>query len=134
MGLILGGWSRTDEPDIRRGIDNLKSAGSFARLPYWLSLLADLLSRNDRPDAARATLDAALVSGQAHDDLWWLPEVLRMRSRYDEERDAISRLRSAARMASAHGSVALVLRCEHDLSQRGVRRPPPGQPAGLTEA
>mgnify|MGYP003294860011 CR=1 FL=1 len=26
----------------QRGIHNLKSTGSFARMPYWLSLLADL--------------------------------------------------------------------------------------------
>ena len=53
-GLILDGWSRTDESGIglaRRGIDNLKSAGSFARMPYWLSLLADLQARNSRLDS-----------------------------------------------------------------------------------
>ena len=47
-GLILDGWSRADEPGIdlaRQGIGNLKSEGSFARMPYWLSLLADLLAR-----------------------------------------------------------------------------------------
>ena len=91
-------------------------------MPYWLSLLADLLARDNRPDAARATLDAALAGGQARDDLWWLPEVMRMRAAYDEEEaDAISRLRSAARLASAHGSVALLRRCERDLAERGVR-------------
>ena len=128
-GLILDGWSRADEPGIdlaRRGISNLKSEGAFARMPYWLSLLADLLARNDRLDAARATLDAALVAGQSHDDVWWLPEVMRMRAAYDEEEVAISRLRSAAQMASAHGSVALLRRCEHDLARRGVRSPAPG--------
>ena len=74
-------------------------------MPYWLSLLADLLARGDQPDAARATLDAALVDGRARDELWWLPEVMRMRAAYDEEQAAIARLRSAAQMASAHGSV-----------------------------
>ncbi|HEY4849729.1 MAG TPA: AAA family ATPase [Streptosporangiaceae bacterium] len=123
--LILDGWSRTDASGIdlaRQGIDNLKSAGSFARMPYWLSLLADLSARDNRLEDARATLDAALVGGQARDDLWWLPEVMRMRAAYDEEEAAaISRLRSAARLASAHGSVALFRRCECDLAERGVR-------------
>ena len=57
-GLILDGWSRPDESGIdlaRRGIGNLKTAGSFARMPYWLSLLADLLARNDQ--ARRRTSD-----------------------------------------------------------------------------
>jgi DNA-binding SARP family transcriptional activator/tetratricopeptide (TPR) repeat protein len=128
-GLILAGWTRMDESGIdlaRRGIGNLRSAGSFARMPYWLSLLADLCAMNDQPDAARATLDAALVAGQAHDDLWWLPEVMRMRAAYDGEQGAITRLRSAANMASAQGSVALLRRCEHDLALRGVPLQPPG--------
>ncbi len=128
-GLILDGWSRTDGSGIdlaRRGIDNLRSAGSFARMPYWLSLLADLSARNNRPGTARATVDAALVAGHAHDDVWWLPEVMRMRAAHDDEEAAKSRLRSAAQLASAHGSAALLRRCERDLAGRGVRRPVPG--------
>ena len=133
-GLILDAWSRPDGSGIdlaRRGIANLKTAGSFGRRPYWLSLLADLLARNNRLDAARAALDAALVVGRERDDLWWLPEVMRLRAAHDEEEAAISRLRSAAEMAAAHGSVGLLRRCEHDLARRGVRAPSPGVlPAG----
>ena len=90
-------------------------------MPYWLSLLADLLARENQPDAARATLDAAVVAAQARSDLWWLPEVMRMRAAYDDEEAAVTRLRSAARLASAHGSAALLRRCERDLRTRGVR-------------
>ena len=127
--LVLGGWSRADGSGIglaRRGIGNLKSAGSFARMPYWLSLLADLSARGNRPGDARATLDAALVAGYTHDDRWWLPEVMRMRAGYDDEDAAVSRLRSAVQLASAHGSAALLRRCEHDLARQsapGGRRP-----------
>ena len=42
-----------------------------------------------------------------------------MRAAYDDDDAAISRLRSAAQMASAHGSIALLRRCEHDLAGRG---------------
>jgi len=127
--LVLDGWSRMDEPGIglaRQGISNLRSAGSFARMPYWLSLLADMLTRNNRPAAARATLDAALAAGQARDDLWWLPEVMRMRAAHDDGEAASSRLRSAAQLAAAHGSVALLRRCERDLAERGVFPSHPG--------
>ena len=127
--LVLDGWSRADESGIglaRRGIDNLQSEGSFARMPYWLSLLADLLVQNNRPGAARATLDAAMVAGQARDDLWWLPEVMRMRAAHDDAEAASSRLCSAAQMAAAHGSVALLRRCERDLAERGIRLSVPG--------
>ena len=128
--LILDGWSRTGGSGTglaQQGIDNLRSDGSFARMPYWLSLLADLLARGGRGNAARATLDAALAAGHSRDDVWWLPEVMRMRAAYDDEGEvAISRLRSAAQLASAHGSVALLRRCERDLAGRGVRPPAAG--------
>jgi DNA-binding SARP family transcriptional activator len=134
-GLILDGWSRPDEAGIalaRRGIDNLRDQNAFARMPYWLSLLADLLARNGQPIAARASLDAALTAGRAHDDLWWLPEVMRMRAAYDTEPDTgLARLRAAADLAAGHGSVALLRGCQDDLARRGVRPPASGvQPAG----
>jgi hypothetical protein len=39
----------------------------------------------------------------------------------DGEPAAVTRLRPAAQLASAHGSIALLRRCEHDLAGRGVR-------------
>jgi len=128
---ILDGWSRADGSGVelvQHGIGKLKSEGSFARMPYWLSLLADLSARNGRPGAARATLDAALAVGRVHDDVWWLPEVMRMRAAYDEEQAAVERLLAAAQMASEHGSVALLRRCERDLGARSVRLSVPGVP------
>ena len=123
--LVLDGWGSGGEAGItlaRRGIDNLRSEGSFARMPYWLSLLADVLDRTGQRDAARSTLDAATASAQARCDVWWLPEVLRMRAAHDELRPAaVSRLRAAADLATGHGSVALLRRCERDLAERGVR-------------
>lgn len=126
-GMIVDGWSRLDGPGVRaiqRGIDNLKSIGAFARMPYWLSLQADAYRALEKHDAARAVLDAALVTGRARSDLWWLPEVLRMRAAYDDEVDAVSRLQEAAGLARGHGSVMLATRCEQDLTARGVRVPP----------
>ena len=127
--VILDGWSRADEAGIglaRKGVSNLRAQGAFARMPYWLSLLADLQARNNRLEAARATLDAALVAAQAHDDVWWLPEVMRMRAAYDGDQAAVSRLRSAAQMAATQGAVALLRRCERDVAGHGVRLPDPG--------
>jgi DNA-binding SARP family transcriptional activator len=128
-GLILDGWWRADEPGVglaRQGIGNLKSQGALTRMPYWLSLLADLQARNNRPDAAQATLDAALAGAQAREDLWWLPEVMRMRAALDDEQAAVVRLRSAAQLAAAHGSIGLLRRCQQDLERRSVRLSAPG--------
>jgi predicted ATPase len=129
-GLILDGWSTADNSGgqgtrlAEAGIGNLKAEGAFARRPYWLSLLADLQARECRPSAARATLDAALTAGRLHEDLWWLPEVMRMRAAYDEPGQGVARLRAAAALAASHGSAALVRRCADDLRARGA--PPPG--------
>jgi hypothetical protein len=94
-------------------------------MPYWLALLADLCARDGQPEAARATLDAALAAGRAHDDVWWLPEVLRMRAAYDEPEAARGRLESAAALAQGHGSLALLARCERDLARPGPAGVPP---------
>lgn len=123
-GLILDGWGRGGDSGLdlaRRGIDDLKSGGAFSRMPYWLSLLADLQAQQGDLSAARATLDAAMATGQTRQDSWWLPEVLRMRAAHDEPGTAVARLRSAAAMATEHGSVALLQRCERDLLERTER-------------
>jgi DNA-binding SARP family transcriptional activator/tetratricopeptide (TPR) repeat protein len=114
--LVLTGWQRGDIELARRGVDNLKADGAFARMPYWLSLVADLEARLGRPDAAVATLDAAIVGGQARSDHWWLPEVLRMRASFDRRETAIARLDAAARLAGEQGSVVLERRCRADLA------------------
>ncbi len=124
--LILDGWSRPAASGLdlaRQGIGNLRAAGAFARMPYWLTLLADLYGRDGQAGAARATLDAALAAGQTHDDRWWMPEVMRMRAAHDQDEPARERLRAAVAEAAAQGSVALLRRCERDLRERGVPRP-----------
>lgn len=127
--LILGGWVHDDEALVRRGIDGLAANGAFARMPYWLTLSADLAERNGRPDAARGALDAALAGGRARDDTWWLPEVMRRRAAHDAGADGVERLRDGARLAAGHGSVALLERCRADLAARGVPLPAFAVPA-----
>jgi DNA-binding SARP family transcriptional activator/tetratricopeptide (TPR) repeat protein len=117
--LILGAWARADAKGVRQArnaVNSLKAAGSLTRMPYWLSVLADLQERAGQPAAAQATLDAAVAVSRARDDVWWLPEVLRMRARYDPAEAAAARLRQAARLAEQHGSLALARRCDADLA------------------
>ena len=103
---------------MERGIANLREAGAFARMPYWLSLLAE---RTD-PDRARAILDSALVSARVREDRWWLPEVMRRRAVWFLAADeAVEQLQSALALAEEQGSVALAERCRHDL---GITRTP----------
>ena len=82
-GLVLGGWQRGGPEGIaliRRGIENLRRQLSLARMPYWLSLLADAQARSGAVAEAVATLDAAHTSASSRGDLWWLPEITRMRA------------------------------------------------------
>ncbi|MBM7799913.1 DNA-binding SARP family transcriptional activator/lambda repressor-like predicted transcriptional regulator [Microlunatus panaciterrae] len=122
-GRILSGWARQDGQGLsllQQGIDGLRAQGAFTRMPYWLALLADRLADANRPEAAAATLDAALSGGQARDDRWWLPEVMRIRAGFDPRAAAVDRLRAAAEMARSQGSVALLRRIEADLQLRGA--------------
>ena len=123
-GLVLRGWCLGGASGLalaRRGVQNLRSQGSFARMPYWLTLLADLQARAGLNDDARSTLDAALVGARAQGDLWWLPEVLRLRAKYEPDpRAAAEQVRQAQALATAHGSLALVRRCDDDLARLGV--------------
>lgn len=121
--LVLRGWSSEDgsgAASARAGVDALRAAGSFARMPYWLGLLGEILMRDGDDVVARATLDAALVAGRTHHDLWWLPEVMRLRAAFDPPGEAVQRLRAAVEMAQSHGSSALVARCLPDLARWGV--------------
>ncbi|HVW42385.1 MAG TPA: AAA family ATPase [Amycolatopsis sp.] len=121
-GLVLEGWARRGASGIalvRKGIANLEAEGSLARMPYWLSLLADLQAGEGKPGEARETLDRALSAAHGRDDVWWLPEVTRMRAGYDDP--AAGRLHEAVDLARAQGSVALLERCTRDLAVLGVR-------------
>jgi hypothetical protein len=51
---------------------------------------------------------------------------MRMRAAYDEAESALSRLRNAAQLAAAQGSVALLRRCQRDLAARGADAAFPG--------
>ena len=120
---MLDGWCCGGAHGVdlaRRGIGNLVADGAFARRPYWSALLADLLVQIGDRDGARGTLDAAAADARDRDDVWWLPEVLRMRAAHDGRDVAVARLREAAGLAAAQGSVALLRRCERDLTALGV--------------
>ncbi len=86
--LILEGWA-TPGPEgiakIRRGIDRLRSDGSFARMPYWLVLLSDALARDGRLTDAAGVLDAAASAVASHRELCWSPLVEERRARLAAE-------------------------------------------------
>ena len=118
--VIVGGWVTGGDPGVaqmRAGIARLRAQGSFARMAYWLSLLADGLVGSGRPEEARAVLDAAQAVGRLRDDVWWLPEVLRLRARLEPGPAGLALLEAAVVGAAAqHGR--LEVRSRADLAAR----------------
>ncbi len=115
-GELLSGWAADDPAGtgrMERSIDRLRGVGAFCRMPYWLTLLAGRVASRDR---ARALLDAAVVSARSRQDLWWLPEVLRLRASLAPPPERRRDLAEGLALARAHGSLPLVERCERDLA------------------
>jgi Anaphase-promoting complex subunit 5 len=113
---------------LARAIDHPYSqALALAYASITHQMRRDLPELRNMVDELRRLCDRYdFVTGRVHHDRWWLPEVMRMRAAYDDEQAAIARLLSAAQMASEHGSVVLLRRCERDLGRRNVRLPAPG--------
>ncbi|HEX3005697.1 MAG TPA: AAA family ATPase, partial [Angustibacter sp.] len=120
--LVTGGWAVQGDDGVaamERGIRRLQQQGALARMPYWLSLLAEGRARVGDAGGARAALDAAQAAAASRQELWWLPEVLRRRSALLTGPRAVEALREAERLAAAHGSLAVRRRCRADLAARG---------------
>ena len=114
--LVLTGWADDDAAGtarIERGLADLRAAGAFARMPYWLGLLAE---RYADPQRARSVLDAAVVTARARGDRWWLPELLRKRALRFSNGSPAPGLREALAVAEAQGSATLAERCRRDLA------------------
>jgi DNA-binding SARP family transcriptional activator/tetratricopeptide (TPR) repeat protein len=127
--LILEGWAAGGDhgvSQIREGISRLRSQGANARMPYWMSLLAEALVGEGRREEACTVLDAALVAAEQREDNWWLPEVIRLRAGLDPGPGASEQLRRAIDLASGQCSWTLEARCRADLAGRSVRSPSRG--------
>ena len=130
--LVLHGWAIGGDQGvdkIRQGIENLRANGAYARMPYWLCLLADTYIEVGSPDQARPVLDAATAAALERDDRWWLPEVLRLRAAVDRGPSAVDLLQRALDEAAGQSSHMLERRCRADLAAlAGVRTPPGREP------
>lgn len=120
---MLDGWLTGGDAGaarIEEGIGGLRSLGAHTRMPYWLSLLARTLHDTGRRDAARAVLGAARSSAEQRDDVWWLPEVLRLAAGLESGPSAVSLLRRGVDLAASQRSRTLHERCCSDLAALGV--------------
>ena len=119
-GVLLSGWCMrgdTGAVRIRDGMDALRAQGAHARQPYYLSLLAETLLDAGETGRARAVLDDALAAATARDDLWWSPELLRLKARTADPGERADLLKQARSTASWHGSVTLLERIDSDFAE-----------------
>ena len=128
--VVLGGWLRGGAAGLRQardGVAALEREGSFARMPYWLQLVADLHGATGDDSAALATLDAADTFATHNHDVWWLPEVLRARAALSPTSRAVTDLERAVALATEQESVTLLERSRADLVRRRAQSGAPGR-------
>lgn len=65
---------------LTHAIEEFRSINHLARMPYYLSVLADTLARRGCLGDAETTIRAALDAAQAQREDWCLPELLRIQS------------------------------------------------------
>jgi len=89
------------------------SAGDFGFVPFYATLLADMLLASGQRERARAVIDAALKVAEAGQG-FFVPELHRLRGeleRLSGDNDAaLDHFRAARELASAQGAIALLAR------------------------
>jgi predicted ATPase len=120
--VIIGGWALAQRGQveegvvrIKRGIEALQQQDAFLRHPYYLALLAESYLLFGKPEAARAALDVAQTIAQQNGDLWYLPELHRLRG-LTEAAPAEACFRRALGIAREQGSRSLELRAATSLA------------------
>jgi DNA-binding SARP family transcriptional activator/predicted ATPase len=64
---------------LRDSITAFKAMGARLRLPYYLSLLAQVYGRAGRAEEGLAAIDEALSAARTHNERWWDAELHRLR-------------------------------------------------------
>jgi predicted ATPase/DNA-binding SARP family transcriptional activator len=64
---------------LRASIDEFKASSARLRLPYYLSLLAQIYAKAGRAEEGLTILDEALAEARTYNERWWNAEVHRLR-------------------------------------------------------
>ncbi|HEX6553733.1 MAG TPA: BTAD domain-containing putative transcriptional regulator [Ktedonobacteraceae bacterium] len=64
---------------LRGSITAFKASGARLRLPYYLSLLAQVCGKAGRVEEGLACIDQALAEARTHNERWWDAELHRLR-------------------------------------------------------
>ena len=64
---------------LRDSITEFKASSARLRLPYYLSLLAQVYGKAGRAEEGLASIDEALSEARTHNERWWDAELHRLR-------------------------------------------------------
>ena len=100
---------------LRNAIEVFTSTGVRLRLPYFLSLLADIYGLAQRPEEGLKAIEDALIQSRSSSERWWDAELHRQRgvlmlAAGHDEQDALAALARAANIARGQQSRMLELR------------------------
>jgi hypothetical protein len=65
---------------LERTVAECRAIGHIARLPYYMSVLAEAQAKHGRLQEAETTIDGALALTATNEDNWSFPEVLRIQA------------------------------------------------------
>lgn len=106
--------------ELKRAIDEFHSVNCLARIPYYLSVLAEALLYSGRLVDAETTILAAIDRGRAQNEQWCVPEQLRIQAAIfaasERRREAEEALIESMAIAREIGALSWRLRAANDLA------------------
>jgi predicted ATPase len=110
---------------LRGSIAEFKASGARLRLPYYLSLLAQVYGKAGHAGEGLACIGEALAEARTHNERWWDAELHRLRGEFllmqgAEASDGEAALLQAIDIARSHQARSLELRATMSLARLWV--------------
>ena len=87
-GILVSYALALEQPDeecigrLRESIAEFKASSARLRLPYYLSLLAQVCGKAGRAEEGLTSIDEALAEARTHNERWWDAELHRLRGEF----------------------------------------------------
>ena len=131
-GILVSYALALEQPDeerigrLRGSITAFKASSARLRLPYYLSLLAQVYGKAGRAEEGLASIDEALAEARTHNERWWDAELHRLRGellllRGADASDGEAALLRAIEIARSQQARSLELRATMSLARLWMR-------------
>ncbi len=127
-GILVSYALALEQPDeerighLRGSIAAFKASSARLRLPYYLSLLAQVYGKAGRAEEGLACIDEALAEARTHNERWWDAELHRLRGEFllmhgADASDVEAALLRAIEIAQSQQARSLELRATMSLAR-----------------